>query len=219
MVRSMQIFGAVCLWLLSVSGAAGQAVQLPSFQWFSVNTAVLAPDRGGADLAGVRRSSHGASRYGTPGVGKLPGLGRLLGNRALGSSAGETGVSVHVTVIDHEALDRAVLEQAKRQRNSRSNVSPQTVSPQVAELSQRLSSSARSAASESGDLQSVAEIRRQRAQRTEAQHQEALRLAAQGKQAAEKGSVGAARIFYQMAYRRADVALQQKIAQQLEQLK
>ena len=66
---------------------------------------------------------------------------------------------------------------------------------------------------------SVAEIRRQNAQRSEAQRQEALRLAAQGKQAEEKGSLGAAKIFYQMAFRRADTELQQQIAVRLKQLK
>ena len=66
---------------------------------------------------------------------------------------------------------------------------------------------------------SVAEIRRQNAQRGAAKQREALRLVEQGKQAEAKGSLGAAKIFYQMAYRRGDPNLQQQIAVRLKQLK
>ena len=213
MVRYGHIFGAVFLWVVGASHAPGQTVQLPSFQRFSVNTSVLAPDRGGTHLGGVGRSVRGSSRRGVPGAGKLPGLGRLLGNRALGGSTSGGEASVHVTVIDHEVLDRAVLEEAKRRRAGRSSFPPD-----VAELSRRLGKSARSAARGVGGLMSVTEIRRQNAQHRKSQRHVALRMVAQGKQAEAKGSLGAAKIFYQMAHRRAGAELQKQIAARLKQL-
>ncbi len=213
MVRYSYVLGAVCLWCLLVPSGFGQTVQLPGIHRFSVNTSVLAPDRGGARLGGVNRSSRGLSRYGVPGAGKLPGLGRLLGNRAVGGSTSGGGTSVRVTVIDHEELDRAVLAEAERRRAGGA-----TLTSGASELSKRLSSNARSASLSAGGLMSVTEIRRQNAQRKELKQQEALQFAVKGKQAEEKGNVGVAKIYYQMAHRRADDELQKQIARRLLQL-
>ncbi len=190
-----------------------QTVQLPSFQRFSVNTSVLAPDRGWAHLGGVSRSARGSSRYGVPGAGKVPGLGRLLGNRAIGSASSAGGASVHVTVIDHDALDRAVLAEAKRRRTGRT-----ARRPDVNELSRSLGDNIAAQAAGSNRLMSVAEIRQQNARHGALKQQEALRFFAQGKQAEAKKSYGAAKIYYQMAHRRANLELQKQVARRLEQL-
>ncbi len=213
MVRNLSVLAAVLLCAMGAPYASGQTVQLPSFQRFSVNTSVLAPDRGAAHLGGVSRSARRSSRYGVPGAGKLPGLGRLLGNRSIERSSSTGGASVHVTVIDHESLDRAVLAEAKRRRAGRS-----TLSPDVADLSLRLGDNVASGASAGGGLMSVAEIRRQNTRRKEVQQQEVLRLLTRGTQAEAKGSFGAAKIFYQMAYRRADSERQTQIAARLKRL-
>ena len=68
-----------------------QVVHLPALQYFTVQTSVLAPDRGGTSLGRVRRSSRGRTSLGTPGMGKIPGWGRLFGNRAIGGSDSHTG--------------------------------------------------------------------------------------------------------------------------------
>jgi hypothetical protein len=81
-------------------------VQLPTFSYFTVNTTVSVPDRGGAYLGGVNRARDGSwSR----------GFGPLA-NRSLGGDRMASGVSVHATIIDHEELDRAVLAEAAARR-------------------------------------------------------------------------------------------------------
>lgn len=111
MVRMAAICCGLVLTLAVGSTARAQTLQLPSRQVFSVNTSVLVPDRGGAYLGGVSRSSQGLTQRGP------------WRNRALGGSAGGVGASVHVTVIDHRALDRAVLAEAAERRAARSGES------------------------------------------------------------------------------------------------
>lgn len=208
MAQHLRILGLVALVGLFALPASGQTVQLPSYQWFSVNTSVMAPDRGGAYLGGVKRSALGAKQF---------GRGPLFGNRALGGSSGSSSTSVHVTVIDHEELDRAVLAEARRRRG---DIPSGAFAPGVTRLSNQLSDSAASNASQPQEqgLLSVAEIRRLNAQRKKASQDEARRLAAQGWEAEQQGSTGAAKIFYQMAYRRADTELKQQIAPRLKRL-
>ena len=159
------------------------------------------------------RSTYGTSSYGVPGVGGAVGTGRLLGSRGLSAGTRAGGASVHATVIDHEALDRAVLAEAARRRGERL-----AVERSAADLSRRLGEGTSSSSSPSTALMSVAEIRRQNAQRRASQQREAQRLFAQGAEAQSKGSLGAARIFYQMAHRRADAELKQRLAARLSQL-
>ena len=191
----------------------GQLLRLPTLDYFSVQTSVLVPDRGGTYLGGVRRSTYGTSSYGVPGVGGAVGTRRLLGSRGLSAGTRAGGASVHATVIDHEALDRAVLAEAARRRGERL-----AVERSAADLSRRLGEGTSSSSSPSTALMSVAEIRRQNAQRRASQQREAQRLFAQGAEAQSKGSLGAARIFYQMAHRRADAELKQRLAARLSQL-
>ncbi len=75
--------------------AAQSVVQLPSFHQFSYSGSVLVPDRGGAYLGGVNRSSSGSLRRGW--------------NRAAGRSVGNAGASVHANIIDLQELDREIL--------------------------------------------------------------------------------------------------------------
>lgn len=79
------------LWLPAFAHA--QTVQLPSFRQFHYSGSVMAPDRGSASLGGVSRSY--ASRAARRGSGVA---------RSAGGSRG--GASVHVTIIDHDAIDR-----------------------------------------------------------------------------------------------------------------
>jgi hypothetical protein len=106
----MKVIGFVCgilLWVVAVSDARAQTVQLPSRQVFSVNTSVLVPDRGGAYLGGVRRSSQGVTQRGP------------LRNRSLGGATSAGGASVHATVIDLRELDRLVLAEGAARRAAR----------------------------------------------------------------------------------------------------
>lgn len=76
----------------------GQTVQLPTVSNFSIQTDVLVPDQGSASLGGVSRSASGSTyRSGIP------------TNRSIGSSMGSSHASVHVQIIDLDALDKAIL--------------------------------------------------------------------------------------------------------------
>ena len=188
--------------------AMGQVLQLPTFHNFSVRTSVLAPDRGGTYLGGVGRSSSRSAAYGMPGAGRLPGVDRLFGNRALDHTAGGSNASVHVTVIDQEEMDRAVLAEAARRRSV----------PADPESTQRPTASDTDRGGTDQTLLSVAELRRQRAARASTAAGEAAQLFAQGQQAESRGQVGTARIYYRMAHKRATGQLQRDITARLAAL-
>lgn len=186
------------LVILVAHSAYSQTVQLPSWRSFSIHTSVLAPDRGSAHLGGVSRSYYGRTARG-------PWRQRAAGGGVSGGSA-----SAHVTVIDHEVMDRAMLEEARRRRAARGDLAPAGAT----NGSRRPQPSGEQA----GGLLSVAEHRQQHAAREQQRQDEARRLAALGHQAAEDGHQGAARIYLQMALRRADGELRQQITARLAQL-
>lgn len=95
------------------------AVQLPTFEQFSVSTTVVVPDRGSLYLGGVNRSNLGRSSLGQSQFGRgLPGLG----NRSFGRSSAASGLSISATIIDHDEIDRALLAEAARRRGARFDV-------------------------------------------------------------------------------------------------
>lgn len=209
MVWSVRVFAAASLLgALSGSIACGQVVQLPDFRRFDVQTSVLVPDRGGALLGGTGRSASHGTVQGVPGVGRLPAAGRLLGNRALGQASGTSAASVHVTILDQEALDRAVLAAAASRRSV-----PTSVDQRAAALTRRMQMAGGAAhTAAAAPLRSVAELRREHAARQARQTDEAIALLDRGQQAAARGQVSTARIYYRMAEQRASGALQRQIA-------
>ncbi len=102
-------------FLIALAGAAApvsaQIIQLPSVHTFSSSGSVLVPDSGGAYLGGRNFSaSRSMSRP---------------GNRTLDRRAGAGGTSVHVTIIDLDALDRDILGSDPNQlRQKHSRVEP-----------------------------------------------------------------------------------------------
>lgn len=85
---------------LVVAPQTATTVQLPTFNFFTISTSVMVPDRGGAYLGGVGRGASAGRSNGAPG---------LPGSRAFGSSAEAGGVSIGVQIHDFEATDRALL--------------------------------------------------------------------------------------------------------------
>jgi len=103
--------------LLCASTATAQApttVQLPTFHEFSVSTTVVVPDRGGMLLGGVSSSSQSSLSRGVPGASKIPGAGRLFGNRAIGRETSTSTASVHAWIHNLDELDAATLAAARR---------------------------------------------------------------------------------------------------------
>jgi hypothetical protein len=212
------LIAVVCVWgaslpVLGVREARAQVLQLPTFDYFSVQTSVLVPDRGGAYVGGVRRATYAASGAGVAGTRTMPGMGRLLGNRALAAGATAGAASVHATIIDSAALDRAVLAEAARRRTQE-----EVLPSRAAELSRQLLEDAPPTPSPAGMPVSLSEIRQRNAQRKRAQQGAARQFFSQAMQAEQRGQLGAAKIYYQMARRRADAELLQRIESRLSQL-
>ena len=63
------------------TSAASQVIQLPQFQYTTVNTTVLVPDQGEVLLGGVNQGSDGRSGFGTPLLGNVPVLGQPFKER------------------------------------------------------------------------------------------------------------------------------------------
>jgi hypothetical protein len=94
----------VCLPLWVAGSASAQSVQLPQFNFNTVNTTVTAPDGGTIGLGGVMRASSGRTERGVPILGKLPVAGRLFNNRGIGQdmSSGFTSVTPRIIILEEE---------------------------------------------------------------------------------------------------------------------
>lgn len=84
-------------------------VQQPVFEFFTTNTTVTVPDGGQALLGGVDSARFGSTSRGVPMLGKLPGVGRLFNNRAIGSEVNASRNSVRARIIDLREMDEAIL--------------------------------------------------------------------------------------------------------------
>jgi hypothetical protein len=194
------------------NGAWAQAVQLPSFHYFTVSTTVSVPDRGAAYLGGVRRAASGRAGRGVPLLGRAPGLGRLGRSDAIGSSIGASDVSVSATIIDHRELDEAVLAEAGKRRGGDAIASAPEAEREAGALDH-------AGVLRAAPVASVADLRRQNAEQDEAQRQEALALVAKARQAEAAGKPGVAQVYYAMAARRGDDELRRRITERVSALR
>ena len=80
-----------------------QALQLPEFQYTTVNTTVSVPDRGSTYMGGVNRSAWGNSQAGVP---MLP-----FQNRSFGRTTSATGMSTSVYIHDFQEMEEQLLNQ------------------------------------------------------------------------------------------------------------
>ena len=95
--------------LLIATSLGAQTVQQPVFEFFSTNTTVTVPDGGAALLGGVDSARFGSTSRGVPVLGKLPGVGRLFNNRAIGSEMNSSRNYVRARIIDLREMDEAIL--------------------------------------------------------------------------------------------------------------
>jgi len=226
--------------LLGAGRLAAQAttIQLPTFNFFTVNTTVEVPDGGSGFIGGLGSAAAGRTERGIPGLGFFP----PLGNRATGSTGHAGGVSVSATIHDFDAMDRALLgpdfdrsghsdaldiaagdDLLLRQRLARLPVMlrplpddtgrlrwpvpPGEAAPRPPQLT-----------ADAAGSQSVAAMRRQQAEEDSAQQAEAAQLFEQARQAEAAGKPGVAKIYYQMAARRASGALKDEALAELQRL-
>jgi hypothetical protein len=90
---------AAAISLFHEASANAQIVQLPTTGSFSLQTTVMAPDSGAAQLG-----SNQFGRTGSNARGPLPGS-------AYGAQRGVAGASVHTTIIDLNELDQMIRSQ------------------------------------------------------------------------------------------------------------
>lgn len=172
------------------------SVQLPTFQYFGTSTTVLVPDRGGAYNGGINRSSYNSRSRGVP---LFP-----WANRAISRGAAAANTSTHAWIHDHQAMDEALLQQAAQRRGA-SEPSLTLNGDEVPDADPVLVS-----AKEFERRQSAAQDKLQA---------EAMQHLAKAKSMLAEGKPGVAKIYFQMAYRRAEGSLKAEIAAEMKELR
>ena len=168
------------------TGAAAQVIQLPSFHSFSVDTTVVVPDSGPRPLAGQKRARAGSSRFGPAAAQHAGGIDRQA-----------TGAAALATIHDPRQADAAILQRAQALRTKRPPT-PVAAEPTTAAASDPLP-------------KSLAEIERQRAERSGTAGREALALVAKARAALAAGKPAVANIYYARARKQASGSLGQQI--------
>ncbi len=206
MTPRLALLAVLFLGSLPVGDALAQAVQLPTFHSFSAGTTVLVPDRGGAYLGGVNRAVSGSVHRGVPLLGKTPGLGRLGRNSTYGSTMSASGVGITATIIDHRELDAAVLAEAQALRGEGKAESGETRGESRTIERHK-------------PVASVVDLEQQNARQDQESAQEVTALLEKGRQAEAGGKPSVAKIYYQMAARRAGGDLRRQVEAHLLELR
>ncbi len=171
-------------------------IQLPTFSSFSVSTTVLVPDRGGAAMGGIHRASSGGNQFGPA---PLPAG---LRNQGIGWEHQASGVQVRVHFHDFAAMEQAMQPSTEPPRGQSATTAHSTRTPTTAPLATEPAEG--NHATDLAATRSVADWRQRHAAAASAQQQEVMRLADRAAQAAQNGNLAAAKVYLQMALRRAD---------------
>ena len=200
----------------AVAQRQGSAVQLPTFSMFGLGTTVSVPDRGSVYLGGINRAATGRNEFGVPLLPLRP-----FKNSAIGMQRGASQMHVTATIHDFEAMDEYLLGQPTTFRSLSSQQQPRSA---VAALGRTLqprvpgagSSWTPARPSDDQPTMSVAEARARRVRKQEVRDEEAEEFFARGQKAESEGKANVARIYYQMAARRATGELQQQVLAKLD---
>ncbi len=225
---------AVILAVSAACPAAAQpniTVQLPTFNATTVQTTVTVPDGGTGLLGGISRASEGSVTRGVPMLDKIPGVGRLFKNRGIGRDVGVSQMTISPRIID---LEEEELRQTGFSYDTLGQSSPQppaarpmvvagapALDPGLARQADFLVRNiARHPVPVHADaaepaLPSVEEVKRQNELAQVQRTSEAGQFFAKGQRAEAEGKAGVAKIWYEMAARRADGDLALEIAERL----
>jgi hypothetical protein len=229
------------LWLTSGVQAQTQTVQLPTFNFSTVSTTVTVPDGGTALLGGINRARESSVTRGLPMLSKIPGVNRLFTNRGIGRDVGAMNMTVtpRIIILEEEELRQTGFSYDSMAQVGGAGIGAFSssfggaVATPVAAVDPAEREAARKAAflnqhagrpmSDGMErdlavpsgvderLPSLAEIRRQNEQAALQRNAEAQQYFAQGQRAQSEGKAGVAKIYYQMALRRADATLTDEI--------
>ena len=219
---SIVITAVVGILLAVVEGHAlaqqpASAVQLPTFSQFSTATTVSVPDRGSVLLGGVDRAATGRNEFGTP-LAPLPGFG----NRSIGSNRSAASTRVSVFIHDFEAMDEYLLSQPTGTRSLHT-----TTPRQYVDIGRGLRPRDRQGRTiwdappaedrlAAGAARAVAEEQARREAVRLGRDKEAVEFFERGQEAEEAGKANVAKIYYQMAARRAAGPLKTEAVARLE---
>lgn len=199
------------VWGAEVALAQSTTVQLPTYRTFGVRTAVTVPDRGSVYLGGINRAYSGRNEFGTP---LLP-----FGNRSFGTQRSASGVSVSVYIHDFEELERELLSRAGGSDPKLTTLrAPDGTTRAVVRSDPDAAGSGdpRRAPDRASPLSSIDEIRRQRLADLEARQAEAEDFFERGQTAEAAGKTNVARMYYQMAAKRASGLLKEEVLAKLD---
>ena len=219
-MRSLRIAFSLYLGVLAVQASA-QTVQLPTFSFATVSTTVMVPDRGSAFLGGIDSAQTGRNEFGIPGL-TLPGLQ----NRSIGQTRGSSNMFVTATIHDFDAMDEALL-------GASSNVSYSSPTRGLPGLLPDAAFAVRPVMRQSTNLAgnwkadptadapklpvgNLAVEQADRQVRKVVRSEEADDFFARGQQAEADGKPSVAKIYYQMAARRASGDLKQQALARLD---
>lgn len=221
------------LWTATAVAQQNVSIQLPTFNFTTVQTTVSVPDGGTGLLGGVMRGSEGSVERGVPLLDKLPYVNRLFKNRGIGREFNTSNMTVIPRIIIQEeeeflqtgvSADMLSDQTAAYGRPAGAALATARRSPADLDLARKaafLSNNlARRADAEPALIRepkvpSVEDIRRQNQLAKSERKSEAAEYFAKGTRAEAEGKPGVAKVFYQMAARRAEGDLQQQIAARL----
>jgi hypothetical protein len=216
---------AVSLSAATTCSLQAQTLQLPTFSFFSVGTTVNVPDQGSALLGGINRESSGRSEFGVPGLPFAP-----FRNVSTGQTSSSSTVHASVTIHDFDAMDQAILmggggligaggDRPFFVGNSiGAGLSvPNTVpfiggQPRPTAIAQHWEPTSAVEVPHTD----LATAQAERAQRRTARTAEAEDYFERGQTAEAEGKPAVAKVYYQMAARRADGDLKQQVLARLE---
>jgi hypothetical protein len=200
--------------------ACSQTLQLPTFSFTTVNTTVSVPDQGSAFLGGIDRAASGGNQFGVPGLA-FPGLQ----NRSFGQNMSSSGMRVSATIHDFDAMDQALLNTPTDLASSyssgmrgMSDVPLKWVAPAPQLDAVNLAGNWRLQPPVAAPVSMVVAEEADREARRAARLSEADNYFARGQQAESDGKPNVAKIFYQMAARRATGELKQQALARLDVL-
>jgi hypothetical protein len=204
--------------------ASAQTVQLPTFQFFSVSTTVNVPDNGAAFMGGINRAASGRNEFGVPGL-PFPGFQ----NRSIGQDMSASSAWATATIHDFDAMDQAILNSpspndfanASTSRwNTNFNPAPPVVPPVMPSNRPDAVNLAGSWKNEPAKVPAanVAAEEADRDARRATRTSEADSFFARAEQAEADGKASVAKIYYQMAMRRASGDFKQQVQARLDAL-
>jgi hypothetical protein len=214
----------VALWTCETHAQPqSTAVQLPTFSMFTTSTTVSVPDRGNVLLGGINRAATGRNEFSTPILGKLPYGNRLFKNVGIGSEHSASQMRVTAFIHDFDAMEEALMSQPttgalgsyQPQYRSQAAALAHTLLPRGdAGLAGTWQPSPPDPAEQPAMTLADAQARRLAKEQTRAN--EAVDFYQRGERAEAEGKVGVAKIYYQMAARRAEGPLADRVAAKLD---